>query len=310
MTAIAALFVLIWSTGFLVAKAIVPVADPNLFLSARVALACLLFLTLAVVARVPWPRRRELPRHILAGMLLQGGYLGGTYWAVEDGLAPGVMALLGALQPILTAVLASIVLRENPTRRTWSGLGLGVTGVGLVLLPGLLTRGSGALPAGAVVIAVAAVLSLTAGTVLQKTSIAAADLRASSVLQNAGAGLVVVPLALARGETRWIPGPTLWASLAYASFVLSGLGTLLLVWMVRRGRAANVASLLLLAPPLAAAETYLLFGDRLTGVQIAGFAIALFGVFLCNPGQRTPAADRDPPARGLDAAPPERTTSL
>jgi drug/metabolite transporter (DMT)-like permease len=130
------------------------------------------------------------------------------------------------------------------------------------------------------------VFSLTAGTVLQKTSVAAADLRASSVLQNAGSAVVVGTLTLVRGETRWISGAQLWGSLAWGAFVLSGLGTLLLVWMVRRGRAANVASLMLLAPPLAAAETYVVFGDRLTPIQLAGFAIALAGVFLCNPAQR------------------------
>lgn len=285
MTAIAALFILIWSTGFIVAKFVARVADPNLFLTVRCALAGLLFLVVAVAARARWPHGREIPKHLLAGMLLQGGYLGGTYWAVGQGLAPGVMALIGALQPLLTAVLAIAVLREIPSRRTWVGLLLGVGGVALVLMPGVAAGGSGGVPTRVFTVAVAAVLSLTAGTVLQKTSIAAADLRASAVLQNAGAAAMVGVLALARGETRWIPGAELWGSLAWASLVLSGLGTLLLVWMVRRGRAANVASLLLLAPPLAATESYLLFDDRLTAVQIAGFAIALAGVFLCNPAQ-------------------------
>jgi drug/metabolite transporter (DMT)-like permease len=285
MTAIAALFVLIWSTGFIVAKVVSRVADPNLFLTVRCALAGLLFLAVSLIGRARWPHRREIPKHLLAGMLLQGGYLGGTYWAVGQGLAPGVMALLGALQPLLTAVVAIVVLREIPSWRTWVGLLLGVGGVALVLLPGVATGGIAGVPAGVFAIAIGAVLSLTAGTVLQKTSIAAADLRASSVLQNAGAAAMVAVLACARGETRWIPGPALWGSLAWASLVLSGLGTLLLVWMVRRGRAANVASLLLLSPPLAATESFLLFGDRLTAVQIAGFAIALAGVFLCNPGQ-------------------------
>ena len=287
MTAIAALFILIWSTGFIVAKAIVPVADPDLFLAVRFVLAGVLFLIVALAGRAPWPRWRDVPKHLLAGMLLQGGYLGGTYWAVGQGLAPSVMALLGALQPLLTAVLAIVVLREIPSRRTWSGLLLGATGVALVMVPGLLARGSGALSASIVAIAMVAVLSLTGGTVLQKTSIATADLRASSVIQNAGAAVTVGLVACARGETRWISSPALWASLAWAALVLSGLGTLLLVWMVRRGRAANVASLLLLAPPLAAAESYLLFDDRLTAVQLAGFAIALVGVFLCNPAQRS-----------------------
>jgi drug/metabolite transporter (DMT)-like permease len=294
MTAFAALFIVIWSTGFIVAKAIAPVADPNLFLTVRCCIAGALFLVAALVVRAPWPKRRDVPKHLLAGALLQGGYLGGTYWAVGQGLAPGVMALIGSLQPLLTAVLAIAVLREVPTRRTWAGLSLGVGGVALVLLPGVHASGGGALSFSVFAIAIAAVLSLTAGTVLQKTSIAAADLRATSVLQNAGAAALVGVITLVRGETRWITGPTLWASLAWAAFVLSGLGTLLLVWMVRRGRAANVASLLLLAPPLAATESYFLFGDRLTAIQIAGFAIALVGVFLCNPAAADP---RRAPAR-------------
>jgi drug/metabolite transporter (DMT)-like permease len=294
MTAIPALFILIWSTGFIVAKLVAPVADPNLFLTVRFALTGLLFLAIATVARVPWPRWREIPRHLLAGVLLQAGFLGGNYWVVGHGLAPSVMALLGTLQPILTALLAIVALREIPTRATWLGLLLGMSGAALVLVPGVLATGSGALSIPVVAIAMVAVLSLTGGTVLQKTSIAVADLRASSVLQNAGAAATVGLLALARGETRWISSTALWGSLAWASLVLSGVGTLMLVWMVRRGRAANVASLLLLAPPLAAAESYLLFDDRLTAVQFAGFTIALVGVFLCNPGG---ARDSSPAGR-------------
>jgi drug/metabolite transporter (DMT)-like permease len=287
MTAIPALFILIWSTGFIVAKLVAPVADPNLFLTVRFALTGLLFLAIATVARVPWPRWREIPRHLLAGVLLQAGFLGGNYWVVGHGLAPSVMALLGTLQPILTALLAIVALREIPTRATWLGLLLGMSGAALVLVPGVLATGSGALSIPVVAIAMVAVLSLTGGTVLQKTSIAVADLRASSVLQNAGAAATVGLLALARGETRWISSTALWGSLAWASLVLSGVGTLMLVWMVRRGRAANVASLMLLAPPLVATESYLVFDDRLTAVQIAGFAIALVGVFLCHPARRS-----------------------
>ena len=294
MKTIAALFILIWSTGFIVAKLIVPVADPDLFLSARFIVAGTLFLVLAFAARVPWPARRDIPKHVLAGILMQGGYLGGTYWVVAQGLAPSVMALLGALQPALTAVLGIVALREVPTVRTWLGLAIGAGGVALVLVPGLLAHGSGELQLGVVAVAVIAVLSLTAGTVLQKTSIAAIDLRASAMLQNLGAAVVIVPLAWARGESRWLSGPALWGSLVWAALVLSGIGTLMLVWMVRRGRAANVASLMLLAPPLAAVESYLLFGDRLTALQIGGFAIALAGVFLCNPAR--PSAHASMPA--------------
>lgn len=286
MKALPVVFILIWSTGFLVAKAIVPVADPNLFLTVRCVLAGLLFLGISLAARVRWPRWRQVPAHMLAGILLQGAYLGGTYWAVAHGLLPGVMALFGSLQPILTAVLGIVVLREIPSRRTWAGLALGACGVALVVSPGISTADGAAAPAGVIVVAVGAVIALTLGTILQKTSIAGSDIRASSVLQNAGSALFVGVIACVRGETRWISSPALWLSLGWASLVLSGLGTLMLVLLVRRGRAANVAALLLLAPPLAATESYLLFGDRLSALQVVGFAVTLAGVFLCNPTQR------------------------
>src|ERR1700753_458809 len=141
MTAVAALFILIWSTGFIVAKAIVPVADPDLFLTARFVSAGVLFVALSLALRAPWPRWRELPKHLVAGALLQAGYLGGTYWAVAHGLAPSVMALIGTLQPPLTGLLGIVVLREVPSRRTWLGLLLGLAGVALVLVPGMLARG-------------------------------------------------------------------------------------------------------------------------------------------------------------------------
>ncbi|HET9624120.1 MAG TPA: DMT family transporter [Kofleriaceae bacterium] len=289
MKAIPLLFILIWSTGFIVAKLIAPVADPDLFLAVRMALAAILFFGVARAARAPWPARGELARHVLAGVLLQAGYLGGTYYAVGQGVAPGIMALLGALQPMLTAALGIVVLREVPTGKTWLGLSLGLGGVALVMVPGLLARGAAAIPLPVLAVAIGAVLSITAGTVLQKTSIARADLRAASAIQNAGAALAVGLVAVLRHETRWVSGVTVWAALAWAAFVLSGLGTFMLVWLIRRGRAANVASLLLLAPPLAATEAYFLFGDKLTAIQIAGFACTLVGVFLCNPAQREPS---------------------
>lgn len=284
--AIPFLFILIWSTGFIVAKLVAPVADPDLFLTVRMASAAVIFFVVARAARAVWPPRRELAKHVLAGVLLNAGYLGGTYWAVGQGLAPGIMALLGALQPMLTAVVAIVVLGEVPTRKTWLGLVLGLGGVALVMVPGVLARATTGMSLPVVGVAIGAVLSLTAGTVVQKTSIAAADIRASSAVQNAGAAVALGLITVLRGETRWVSGLAVWGALAWAAFVLSGLGTLMLVWMIRRGRAANVSSLLLLAPPLAATEAFLWFGDRLTAIQIAGFACALVGVFLCNPAQK------------------------
>jgi len=289
-----ALFVALWSTGFVVARAIAPYADPNLFLLARFVGTAILFACVAFAARAPWPRGREIGKHLFAGALLQGIYLGASYWAVAQGLSVGVMALLGALQPLLTAALAARLFGERLSPRRWGGMSLGVAGVVLVLSPKLLTTthaATGALtdatahgqanPLLVIIVAIAAIGSITAGALYQKTSLAQTDIRSASAVQNAGAAIVAAVLALALGETRWIASPTLWLSLAWGIAMLSGAGVTLLVWMVRHGD-ARATALLFLVPPLAALESWLLFGETLTPTQMAGFGVALAGVLIAR----------------------------
>lgn len=278
-------FVLIWSTGFIVGKAVVPVADTSLFLLVRFTLAALMFALAAGVGRAAWPPLAQVPRHLLAGALMQGVYLCAGYGAVAHGLSPSIMALLGALQPLLTALLAIPLLGEQPSGRTWRGLGLGALGVGLVVFPAMQAGAPHAVSPWIVLIGVLAILSITMGTLLQKTSISRADIRASSAWQNVGAMLVAGAVVIASGglgALRWQSGPTLWLALAWAAFVLSGIGTWLLLSLVRRGQAANAAALMFLAPPLAAVQAALLFGDRLGPVQWLGMAVAGIGVWLCQ----------------------------
>ena len=294
------LFVVLWSTGFVVARAIAPYADPNLFLLARFTGTAALFAIVALVMRAPWPRGREIGKHLFAGALLQGVYLGAGYWAVAQGLSAGVMALLGALQPLLTAAVAARMFGERLPPRRWSGMSLGLAGVVLVLSPKLyaaMHAAGGAIadaaaatmnthahanPLLVVIVAVVSVGSITAGTLYQKTSLAHADIRSASAVQNLGAAIVAAVLALVLGETRWIATPTLWFSLAWGIAMLSGAGVTLLVWMVRHGDAARATALLFLAPPLAALESWLLFGETLTPMQMAGFGVALVGVLIAR----------------------------
>jgi drug/metabolite transporter (DMT)-like permease len=286
-TLAAAVFVVLWSTGFVVARAITPFADPNLFLLARFGGTALLFALAALAARAPWPSGRDLGKHLFAGALLQGVYLGAGYWAVAQGLSAGVMALLGALQPLFPAAAAAPLFGERLHRRGWAGMALGLAGVALVLAPKITSptghSSHGAAPPWLVVaVSILAVGAITAGTLFQKTSLAKADIRSASAVQNFGAAIVACLLALALREHRWIASPALWASLAWGIVMLSGVSITLLVWMVRRGDAARATVLLFLAPPLAAIEGYLGFGETLLPVQIAGFVLALAGVTLAR----------------------------
>ncbi|MCR1770314.1 hypothetical protein B7760_05619 [Burkholderia glumae] len=279
----AAAFVALWSTGFVVARAIHPYADPNLYLLARFGGTALLFGAIALATRARWPAGREWGRHLLAGALLQGCYLGASYWAVAQGLPAGVMALLGALQPLATAALAVPLFGERLPARGWAGMALGLAGVALVLAPKLAAPAAAAgLSAFTVLVALLAIASITAGSLYQKTAVARTDLRTTVAVQNAGAAAVAAGFALALGETRWIGSPTLWFSLAWGVTMLSGGAIVLLVWLLRRGGAARATSLMFLAPPLAALQGYLLFGETLGAPQLAGFALALAGVVLAR----------------------------
>lgn len=274
------LFVLLWSTGFIVARAIAGQADPCLFLAARFGLAALVLGACALAARASWPRGGQVLGHLAAGGLLHGLYLAASYRAVALGLSPGAMALVCALQPPLTALGASLAFRERLGARLCGGMAAGLAGVALAVWP----REGGLPPAPppALWLAFGGVASITCGALLQKTSLASADLRAAGAVQHAGAAGVALVLALAWGEGRFLPTPTVLGALAWSVAGLSVGGAGLLVWLMRRGAAAGATALLFLVPPLAAVQAWLLFDARLDGVQAAGFGLALAGVALAR----------------------------
>ena len=179
-------FVLIWSTGFLVGRGVAPHADPFWFLSARFACVALAFSAAALWVRAAWPSGgRRIALHLLAGALMSGIYLGPSWWAMARGMPAGVMALIGALQPLFTALVAVLWLRQHLPARTWGGLALGFGGVALVLAPRLAATDAGALPWPVVLAAAGSIVSLTLGAMVQKSRwLAQDDLRSASLARQ------------------------------------------------------------------------------------------------------------------------------
>lgn len=272
-------FVLIWSTGFVAARLVADHADPALFLTVRFVLAAALFAVLA--RRAAWPRGPALVKHLVAGGLMTGVYLGASWWAVAHGLAAGVMALIGALQPLLTALAAAVLFGRRIGPVTAAGLAIGLAGVALVLAPRLAAAELSLVP---VLAGLASIAALTAGTMVQKSSLAGDDLFTAGAIQHLGAALVTATMlgigVAAGGTPHWDGSAALWLALVWAVGVLSLGGTGLLIRLVRRGDATRTTALMLLVPPVAALLAFLLFGEALTPVQFAGFALALAGVGL------------------------------
>jgi drug/metabolite transporter (DMT)-like permease len=277
-----ALFVLLWSTGFIGARLGLPHAGPLTFLALRYALAALLLVLVAQATRAPWPRSRtEIGHYAVAGLMVHGVYLGGVFLGISLGVEAGVAALIVGLQPLLTAAFAGMLLRERVTTRQWAGLALGFIGVALVL-----ERKLGLGPGDAIgsLACVAALLGITLGTLYQKRFCASMDLRTGGVIQLVAAGLVTAPLAFALEglHVDWT-GEFVFA-LLWLVLVLSLGAVTLLYMLIRAGAAARVASLFFLVPPVTALMAWPLFGEKLGAVALVGMALTAVGVVLARTG--------------------------
>jgi len=272
-----AVFVLLWSTGFIVAKYASPHAPPLAFLLWRYATVVVVLLPVIAITRAPWPRNAATWLHVaVVGVLLQATYLGGVWWAIAEGMPAGASALIVGLQPLLTAFLAGAV-GERASARQWLGLLLGFGGVALVLSDRLTLQGVGVLPLAVNLLALA---GITAGTLYQKRFGAGVDLRTGSAIQFGASFLVTVPFVLASGNWQVDFAAGFWLALAWSVIVLSLAAMALLLTMIRRGRATEVASLMYLTPPATALLAWALFGEVLGLRAWAGVVVAMSGVAL------------------------------
>jgi drug/metabolite transporter (DMT)-like permease len=127
-------------------------------------------------------------------------------------------------------------------------------------------------------LAFGAVLALSLATILQGSKALAADIRSSSALQQLGGGAVALCTAYATDRWRRDGTPVLWLSLAWAVVGIALGAVSLLIHLIRRDGPAKASALMLLTPPLTAIQGWLIFGETLNALQIAGFVVALIGV--------------------------------
>jgi drug/metabolite transporter (DMT)-like permease len=281
-----ALLIILSSTSFITARAVASHADPMLFLFIRFLLVVVVFAILA--KNVPWPTGWQFVGHMTTGMVISGIYLAASWWSVAHGLAAGIMTLMGALQPLFSAFLVATIMRTPISRSALVGLGLGLGGVTLVLSPRLAGVNVDGVPTLPFALGLFSVLALTIGTMVQKSSLASADLRATGAVQHLGAAIVAGGAALQFGTSQWDGSLTLWIALAWSVGGLSLAGTSLFVWMVRQGEVTRVTALMLLVPPTTALQAWLIFDEILDVVQLAGFAVALIGVMIVQGIHRVP----------------------
>lgn len=279
-------FVLLWSTGWIVAKFSDPHSGPLTFLFIRFCLSVVVFAVLSLALSSRWPRDPLVWMHaFLSGLFLHAVYLGGIWWAIEQGVPTSVSGVLAALQPLLTALLAWRFIGEDLTRQQKAGLALGFLGLLVVIGPDLVQLSGPALVAALIPLTMNAIsmASVTIGTIYQKRALQGVDLVPIATLQYVGAAVFIVPaMLIVEPEMHMDWNLQSIGAMAWSVFGLSMGAILLLLMLIGRGQVSRAASLIYLIPPTVALEAWLFFGEDLSLPLLVGTAIVVTGVWLVN----------------------------
>jgi len=273
------IFILIWSSGFVVAKYGFEDADSLFFLAIRLLLAAAILFLLTVALRQPLRLSREdLKASLYIGLALHGFYLAGVWYAIELGAPAGLSSVITSMQPILVSLLAVRLLAEPLTKRQLGGLFFGLAGVVLVVLPKL-SKADG-FTSESLVLLFAALGGSTLATILQKKIGHSIPLMIGTTYQFAIAGVALLAISILRGRTHFELTHTSFWTMTWAVLVTSIAAVLLLLWLLNKGSAAKVSSLLYLVPPMAVLQALVLFGEKVSTVGVVGIAMTAIGVAL------------------------------
>ena len=275
-------FVLLWASGFVVARLTAGHVEPLSFLAYRFPLAALLMFGLVLLFRHGSLPSRDVAHATAVGFFLHAGYLAPIYWAVTHGLPGGVSALIVGLQPLVTAFMAVPLLGERVSGKHWFALVTGIIGVALVLSPRFSVQAIGGITPLTAGLGFIGMLSATAGTVYQKRFAGHIPFLPSVMWQYVGASAAVIAFA-ALTETFGFDGSwQAWSGLIWATVVISLGAILILMRLIRDGEVAKVSTLIFLVPGVTALITWLMFNETLTLLQIIGMAVTAAAVMIVN----------------------------
>ena len=279
INSIPVIFVFLWSTGFIAAKYGLPFIEPFYFLFIRMILTIAVFLLLCMIYRVKRLSARQAGHQMVTGFLVHGAYLGGVFAAIKWGMPAGITAIVVGVQPVLTACLSWRFLGERLRPLQWLGLGLGLAGVITVLLS-TSRHGGMVLTWPAVLAALSALVGISLGTLYQKRFGSGTNLLAGSVWQYISVALLMALMTWSFEVQEVIWDLRLLLALGWLVLGISVSAILLLMYMIREGATAKVATFFYLVPPVSSIEAWVLFDESLSAVAIAAIATTVLGVYL------------------------------
>jgi drug/metabolite transporter (DMT)-like permease len=276
--AVAAMFCLLWSSAFAVSKLALADCPPLLIVAARLLLAGAVMLAAAALPGVEWRlTRRDLVALTVIGVANNALYLGLNFIGMQS-VSAGLTALIASANPVLTALLSTVLLSEHMTWRKAAGLVLGVGGVAFIVESRI---SGGAESVTGIACVVAALMSLVAGTILFKRLQPKGGLWIGNGVQNLAGGLAVVPFAFmfeSIGEI--VPSWRLAGALAFLTLLVSVVGYPLWSYLLTTSDATAASSYHFLMPPLGLMFGWLLLGERVTLADLIGVGPVVLGIYL------------------------------
>lgn len=275
------LFIVMWSSGYVVGKLALPYVGPFTLIFIRFASAAAILLLVALATNAPWPTSRAQFGHlVVVGLLIQALQFAGLYLGLGLGVSAGVAALIVGTMPVFTALGATRFLNEKVGRVEWLGLVGGLFGVALVVYEQLARAQVASVPAYLCV--VLALVGITTGSLYQKKYCSGMDLRTGGFIQLTTAAIVTFLLA-AQVEglaVHWTP--TLVFASAWLSLVNSIGAISILFVLMRKGEASKVAGLFHLIPAVTALMGFLFLDESFSAINAVGFAITALAVYACT----------------------------
>ena len=271
-------FIFLWASAFVAAKLGLSDAGPFSMLAIRFVIVSFIFASIVILFRAKWPKRNQILHIGLVGILLHGFYLGGVFFSITKGTAAGTSSLIVSLHPVLTCILATLIIKEEIKVDKWIGIVLGFIGVVIVVWPRL----GGELPLIGFVSCIIALIAISFGTIIQKKYLENMDILGGNTVQAVFAAIFFSILLIFFEPFKFNPSKELIISMTWLILLVSLGAISILMLLIRRGEMSSTASLFFLAPPVSAILGYLVFKEELNASGIVGFIVACTGVWLVN----------------------------
>ncbi|MGY5851744.1 DMT family transporter [Salegentibacter sp. F14] len=281
-------FVLLWNSGFIGAEYGLPYTGPYTLIFLRyLAVTILMVLYQGAVKRFKWFGWKATLLNMLIGFLAHGVWLTCVLLALEKNVPAGIVALIVALQPLVTGALSRFITKEDANLFQWLGLVLGFLGV--VISVGFRIDFSDPGSIYAYLLPLGSVIGITIATLIQrkleiKDEKEKLPLDQTLFYQSLATMLVLVwPAIFVESlALQWEPEfsfAMIWLILAVS------LGAYILMWkLIERLDATRVASLFYLGPPVTMVMAWLAFDDKIYAMDIVGLVVVFLGVMLTSQG--------------------------